>query len=286
MLLAPPVSGALVPTPAINALIGIGVVSAISLVGVLAFLFKALRRHGVLLVLVAFAAGTLLGDSFFHLLPEAVEFYEGFPISLSLLLLLGFLAFFLLEGALRWGHAHGEEAHPHLPHDGPEGAHPAEMRAIIPPATESKIAPFAWTNLVGDGLHNFIDGALIATAFYVDPGVGIATTIAVAAHEIPQELGDFAVLLRAGLRPSRALLYNLLSAFMALLGGGLIILLGLETETLERYALPIIAGGFIYIAAADLVPELHHHTEGRFVPIVLASLLSGMALMASLLLFE
>lgn len=306
MLLTGLVCAEPVPSPEVNTLLGILLVSAISLVGMLAFLVPALRRHGVLLVLVAFAAGTLLGDSFFHLLPEAVAHRGGFPIEIGLLVLGGFLAFFLLEGVLRWGHAHGEEAHPHLPHEharSPPGksqvtglqkpaavvrrADPSPAVAAPAPAPEpAKVAPFAWTNLVGDGLHNFVDGALIATSFYVSPSVGIATTVAVAAHEIPQELGDFAVLLRAGLKPTRALLYNLGSALLAFLGGLLVILLSFEAETLEGFAIPLIAGGFLYIAAADLVPELHHHTEGKLVPIVLVALTAGMALMYALTFLE
>ena len=294
------------PSPEVNTILGVLIVSAISLVGVLAFLLPALRRHGVLLVLVAFAAGTLLGDSFFHLLPHVVEHEGGFPLEVSFLVLAGFLAFFLLEGVLRWGHAHGEEAHPHLPHEharSPSGKSAvsglekpaAVVRRATPPPTDAapvapaepaKVQPFAWTNLVGDGLHNFVDGALIATSFYVSPSVGIATTVAVAAHEIPQELGDFAVLLRAGLKPTRALVYNLGSALLALLGGILVILLSFDAETLEGFAIPLIAGGFLYIAAADLVPELHHHTEGRLVPIVLTALTAGMALMWGLTFLE
>lgn len=282
------------PGPEVSALLGVLVVSAVSLVGAATFVLPALRRHGILLVMVAFAAGTLLGDAFFHLLPEAVESQSGFTMEVTILVLGGFLAFFLLEGALRWGHAHGEEAHPHLAHEAgaPTHPHPSEARAVVPPpgTAGGRIAPFAWTNLVGDGLHNLVDGALIAAAFYVSPVAGLATTIAVAAHEVPQELGDFAVLLRAGLRPRRALSYNLLSAFLAVAGA--LAVIGLSalaptaeafSATAERFALPLIAGGFVYIAAADLVPELHHHTEGKFVPMVLVSLIAGVALMAALL---
>ena len=300
-----PVCVAFVPSPEVNTILGVLIVSAISLVGVLAFILPAIRRHGVLLVLVAFAAGTLLGDSFFHLLPHAVEHEGGFPLEMSFLILAGFLGFFFLEGVLRWGHAHGEEAHPHLPHEharSAPGMSPvtglekpkAVVRRAEPPAEAAaplieepkKVAPFAWTNLVGDGLHNFVDGALIATSFYVSPSVGIATTVAVAAHEIPQELGDFAVLLRSGMKAKVALLYNLGSALLALLGGLLVIALSFDAETIERFAIPLIAGGFLYIAAADLVPELHHHTEGKFVPVVLLAITAGMALMYGLTFLE
>lgn len=247
------------------AILSVLAVSLLSLIGALTFVLGFLRRHFVLLALVAFAAGTLLGDAFFHLIPEAVTSRNGFPAILGVLIVAGFLAFFLLETALRWGHAHGEEAHPH------EVGQPA------------KIAPFAWTNLVGDGLHNFVDGALVAAAYIADVRLGVATTVAVAAHEIPQELGDFAVLLRAGIRPPRALAYNLVSALLALVGAVLILLLPLDVEFVETVAVPLIAGGFVYIAAADLVPELHHHSEGRYVPVILAGLLLGVGSMIGLL---
>lgn len=257
-------------------LLSVLVVSLISLVGAATLSFGALRRHIVLLGLVAVAAGTLLGDSFFHLLPEAVEFRGGFPLGMGVLVILGFLAFFGLETGLRWGHAHGEVGHQ------PEHVHPEGHQAA------AKIAPFAWLNLAGDGVHNFVDGALIATAYAVDPTMvtGVATTVAVAAHEIPQEFGDFAVLLSAGVTPGRALLYNLLSALLAALGAAAILVAPLSGETLEFYAVPLIAGGFLYIAAADLVPELHHHSERRYVPIIVGGFLLGIASMILLLRLE
>lgn len=238
-------------------------VSALSLVGALTLALGFLKRHGVLILLVAFAAGTLLGDSFLHLLPEAVESRDGFTRELGVLVLAGFLAFFLLETGLRWGHAHGEEAHEH--------------------GTPGAVAPFAWTNLIGDGIHNFVDGVIIGAAWIVNPASGIATTIAVAAHEIPQELGDFAVLLRAGIRPAKALLYNLFSALLALAGAALVLSIPDASGKLEMYAAPLIAGGFLYIAAADLVPELHHHTERRYVPLILIGLTLGLFVMWLLL---
>lgn len=250
------------------AILSVVIVSLLSLVGSLTIVLGFLKRHLVLLALVALAAGTLLGDAFFHLIPEAVASRNGFSSTLGILIVTGFLAFFLLETGLRWGHAHGEEAHPHEP---PE------------PGAPEQIAPFAWTNLVGDGLHNFVDGALLAAAYIADIRLGVATTIAVAAHEIPQELGDFAVLLRAGLRPGRALAYNLLSALLALVGTVVILILPLDVESVETVGVPLIAGGFVYIAAADLVPELHHHSQGRYVPVILAGLLLGVGSMIALL---
>jgi zinc and cadmium transporter len=250
-------------------------VSLVSLVGAFLLLTRGGRRHVVLLLMVAFAAGTLFGDAFLHLLPEAVAHSEqGFNLEVGLAILGGFVAFFLLEVGLRWRHSHGEAADPHIPAVGHAGhAHDG-------------VAPFAWTNLIGDALHNFVDGVLIATSYLVDFKLGIATTIAVAAHEIPQELGDFAVLLKAGIRPGRAILYNLGSALIAVLGAVLVLLLPLPSDVIEHWALPLIAGGFIYIAAADLIPELHHHLEGRYVPVILAGLLAGLGVMTGLLFLE
>ena len=145
------------------------------------------------------------------------------------------------------------------------------------------VKPFGWVNLVGDALHNLLDGVIIAAAYLIDTAAGLATTIAVAAHEIPQELGDFAVLVRSGMPVKKALLLNFGSALFALLGAGLVLVLDLPAATLESVALPLIAGAFIYIAAADLVPELHHHSQGKDVAVIVAGLVIGLVLMGLLL---
>lgn len=250
-------------------LASVAIVSLISFTGALALAIPIFRRHTVLVGLVAFAAGALLGDSFFHMLPESAEVWDGFPIQLGVIAIGGFLAFYLLEVVLRWGHAHGEQEHPH--------------EAVL---AATPVAPFAWTNLVGDGIHNFIDGIVVGATYLANPGVGVATTVAVAAHEIPQELGDFAVLRKAGLSVRRALFYNFLSAVVAILGAVLVLIIPIPEETIARYALPLTAGGFLYIAAADLIPELHHHVERRFIPLILVGMTAGIAAMALLLRFE
>lgn len=267
----------------VSVLLSVAVISLISLAGAATLAFTALRRHRVMIILVALAAGTLLGDSILHLLPEALEAWapdggaepagghdaHAFPIQLGLLILGGFFIFFLLEVGLRWGHAHGEPEHA-------PGHDPAHQR----------IEPFGWLNLVGDAVHNFIDGVLIAVAFIANPATGVATAIAVGFHELPQELGDFGVLVRSGMRPARALMYNLLSALLAFVGAGLVLLVGLPEETLAAYALPLIAGGFLYIAAADLIPELHHHSGAREATMVFLAMIIGVLSMASLLALE
>ncbi len=262
----------------IPTLLAVAAVSMVSLIGAAAGA-RFLTRHLVILTLVALAAGSLLGDALLHLLPEAAELWDGFTVPLAALVIAGFLAFFVMESVLRWKHAHGEvlEADAHS-HD--EAAHGHHAKLATPAA---RVAPFAWMNLIGDGVHNFLDGVVIAAAFLVDVPLGIATTVAVALHEIPQELGDFAVLLRAGVPPRRALLYNFLSAVTAFLGAALFLILPLDQTSLERIALPVTAGGFLYIAAADLIPELHHHTGDRHVVLILAGLLGGIGIMFALL---
>ncbi|HET6399519.1 MAG TPA: ZIP family metal transporter [Candidatus Thermoplasmatota archaeon] len=259
-------------------LLAVAVVSVVSLVGAATFLLPRLRTHRVLLFLVALAAGTLVGDAFLHLLPEAEAAWDGGSARVGQIAVLGFTLFFLFEVLLRGRHAHVEAADAHAQeHHGSHGH---------APPTNGRLAPFAYTNLVGDGLHNFLDGAAIATAFLVDTHLGIATTIAVVLHEVPQELADFGVLLRAGLAPRRALLWNFLSGLLAVAGAVTILLLPLSPEVLERIGLPLILGAFLYIAAADLIPELHHHSRGREAWLIVLAFLLGLTIMGGLVLAE
>lgn len=241
-------------------LLSVAIVSLMSLAGALTLSFGLLRRHHVMMFLIALAAGTLIGDAFLHLLPEAAG--DGFTTRLGAILIGGFLLMFAIEGILHRGHGHAEHVDEH--------AH-------------GHVKPFGWINLVGDALHNLIDGIIIASAYLIDTAAGIATTVAVAAHEIPQELGDFAVLVRSGMSVPKALLLNFGSALFALLGAAAVLLADLPAETLEAVALPLIAGAFIYIAAADLVPELHHHSKGSAIAVIVAGLLLGLLLMVALL---
>jgi zinc and cadmium transporter len=258
------------------ALGAVAVVSIVSLVGALALTLPGLRSHRFLLVLVAMAAGTLVGDAFFHLIPEASHSWEGAGLaSMGIWIVAGFLAFFTLEVVLRARHAHVELADAEDGHRHGAGHGHAEA-----------IAPYAWTNLIGDAVHNFLDGAVIAAAFLVDVPTGIATTIAVVIHEVPQELGDFAVLLRAGMGTGKALLFNFGSALLSVLGAVLVLALPFDTEAMATYALPLIAGAFLYIAAADLIPELHHHSRGREASALLAAFIVGIAIMYGVLRLE
>lgn len=244
----------------LNTLAAVFGISCISLAGALTLFFRpdSLRRW--LLVLISFAAGALLGDAFLHLIPEISESETGFDLLASFSLLGGVLAFFILEKVLHWHHSH------------------------VP--SEEVLHPVAVTNLVGDGLHNFLDGAIVAGSFLVSPTLGIATAIAVALHEIPQELGDFGILVHAGMRPARALAFNLLSALAAVLGAVVTLYLAGSFVGVERVLAPVTAGGFVYIASTDLIPELHKEPEAGKSVVQLLALVGGVAVMALLLTFD
>ncbi len=264
------------PDPWIPTLLSVLFVSLLGFVGVLMLVARPLRSHSVLIAVIAAAAGTLMGDAFLHLLPEAVEAQGAFAPRLGFLALAGFLVFFLFESVIRWQHAHGEAAHPH-----------ADETTLNKPGAgpDDRPKPFGLVNLASDGLHNFVDGGIIAATYLVDFQLGAATTLAVAIHEVPTEFGDFGILLKAGIRPAKALLYNFYAALTAVAGALVVLILPSAADVMDTYGVPLIAGAFIYIAAADLVPELHHHGP-RHSPMILLAFLVGVGFMAGLLLLE
>ncbi len=232
-------------------------VSVISFIGVgfLAFSNKILQK--ITMFLVSLSAGTLLGNSFFHLLPEAVHEAENHGeegLGIWLYLIIGIIAFFILEKIIHWRHCHVPtcKEHPH---------HLGKM------------------NLIGDFFHNFFDGIIIAGAFLVNIPLGIATLIAVVAHEIPQEIADFGVLIYAGYSKKKALLLNFLSALSAVLGAALAIVIGSKIEHFGGFIIPFTAGGFIYIATADLIPELKKETAWKKSLVQLLAILFGLLIM-------
>ena len=241
------------------------IVSLVSLVGVITLLWNDKRLHKLLLILVSVSAGTLLGDSFLHLLPETVE-AQGFTPLLSLLLLAGILVFFILEKGI---HAH----HYDVPSSQPVLHKPQKhhLGSLI---------------LLGDGLHNFMDGLAIAAAYLVNVPVGVATTIAVVLHEIPQEIADFGVLLYAGFSKKKALFYNFLSALTAVAGAIVGLILGSKVESSALYILPFTAGGFLYIACSSLIPELHKECGWKESIWQVMAFVAGIAIMVLLLLLE
>jgi zinc and cadmium transporter len=233
----------------IYALASVFVVSLISLVGAVTLSLDARRLERIVFLLVSLAVGALLGGAVIHLIPHAYEALEGDGTLVGLLVLVGVLAFFVLEKFLHWHHDHG-------------AAVAATERATTKPAAHTHhqpVKPFAAMNLVGNAAHNFLDGMVIAAAYLISVPAGVVTTIAVMLHEIPQEMGAFGVLVAGGFQPKRALLYNFLVGLTGVVGAVVSLLLGTIVEGYAAYLLPITAGTFIYVAGSDLIPELHHH---------------------------
>lgn len=214
--------------------LGVLVVSLVSLVGILTLIVKEKILNKILILFVSFSAGSLIGGAFFHLLPETLEMSNNI-ILVFIYLLVGFSLFFALEKILRWHHCHNEDCQDHQ--------HLGGM------------------NLLGDGVHNFLDGMIIFSAFVVGWPLGLVVTLSIILHEIPQEISDFGVLLYSGLSRAKALMYNFISAIISFIGVFLAYFLYLTDKSIENFILPFAAGGFIYIAASDLVPELHKHNK-------------------------
>lgn len=239
--------------------IAVLVVSLVSLSGVLTLAMKKNRIRKFSIFFVSFAVGALFGDVFIHLIPELYE--EGSGEYTSLFILGGILFFLILEKFLHWRHCHVTNSKDH-------------------------VHPMVTSNLIGDAFHNFLDGLLIASAFAVNPTVGVATTVAVVLHEIPQEIGDFGIMIHGGMKVKKALLLNLLSALASVLGVSVFFLLGNMIEGIEQFLLPVAIGGFVYIAGSDLVPELKHETSLKTSLAHLVPVLLGIVIMFGLTLME
>ena len=201
------------------------VISLISLIGILTLSIKQKLLDKIVLYLVAFSAGALIGGAFLHLIPETIEL---FGTNLFQYVILGFIIFLFTEKILKWRHCH---------------------------KLNCKIHTFAYMNLIGDAIHNFIDGIIIGASFVMSKTLGIASAIAIAFHEIPQEIGDFGVLLHGGFNKKTAIFYNFIVATTAISGGIIGYFLSSFVSSSTKYLLPFAAGGFLYIAASDLVPE-------------------------------
>ncbi len=240
-------------------LISVIAVSLISLIGILALLLRADVKK-ITFILMSFAVGGLFGDAFIHLVPEAFEKIDN-RLEVALFILAGLLLFFVLEKFLRWRHGHLSEDEPH-------------------------IQPVVTMNLISDGVHNMIDGMIIGATYMVSIPVGLATTLAVVLHEIPHELGNFGVLVHGGLPVKKAILFNFFSALTAILGTILSLVIGPHIEGYTVSLIPITAGGFIYIAGSDLIPEMHRETKLSNSLLQFALILIGVGIMAVLVLFE
>jgi len=244
--------------------ISVLIVSAISLVGIFTLSMREAVLRKYVLVLVSVAIGALLGDAFLHIIPESIEMFGG---SLSgLMVLFGIFSFFLIEKFLHWHH--------HFRNESEDDKHRKDTH------------PVGRLVLLSDGVHNFLDGIIIAASYMASPSVGVATTIAVILHEIPQEIGDFGVLIHAGYAKRRALMLNFFSALLAVLGAALALALGAAAESLVSWAVPAAAGGFIYIASADLIPELHKNREQENFALEVLGIILGVTAMYLLLSLE
>ena len=256
-------------TTVILALVSVIAVSLVSLVGLATIAMDETRVHRLATLFVSFAVGALLGDAFIHLIPEAFAgpVQSRAALGPSLLILGGMMVFFIVEKLLR--HQHGV-LHEHY-HGQPELRRP-ELAAI---------------NILGDAIHNFIDGVVIGASYLVSPLLGLSTTIAVLLHEIPQEFGDFGILIHSGLTVRKAVLLNLASASVAILGTVLSLLAGaVAQETITTSLVPLTAGGFVYLAAADLIPELQHDRSLRALVVQTVLITLGIAVMGLLTFIE
>jgi zinc and cadmium transporter len=243
-------------SPILLIILSVLIVSLISLIGILFIFLKRKTLDKLLIFLVSLSVGSLLGGAFLHLIPEIIN-GTGFSLSVSFLILGGIILFFVIENFIHWRHCHipTSKEHPH---------HLGTM------------------NLIGDGLHNLIDGLIISASYFVSIPVGIATTLAVITHEIPQEIGDFGVLLYAGYSKRKALFFNFLSALTAMIGAIIGIIFAEKSSIFVYIVMPLAVGGFLYIAGSDLIPEIHKQQEKKFSFRNLAGILLGILIMYAL----
>lgn len=233
------------------ALIASVVVSLISLVGAVALIIKDDLLKKIIIFAVAFAAGGLIGGAFFDLIPEASAYLKDINL-LSVYIIAGFMVFFIIEKYLHWRHCHTPECSVHR---------------------------FTYLNIVGDIVHNFLDGLIIGTVFLVDIKVGIAATLAIIFHEIPHEIGNFTILVYGGYSKLKALFFNFLSSLFAIAGTLAGYYLAGKISGFCTVLLPLAAGGFLYIAACDLIPELHKEEDGKRSALIMITFSLGIILM-------
>ena len=247
-------------TTYIYAFISVLVVSLVSLVGVFSLSLKEEIIRKYISLFISLAVGALLGDAFIHLIPETFKNPLN-HVSTSLLIIAGILLFFVIEKFLHWHH-HEDDTE------------------------ENHIHPVGKLLLFTDGFHNFIDGIIIGVSFLVSVPIGIATTLAVILHEIPQEIGDFAVLIHSGYSTKKALWLNFFSALAAIIGLIFALIFGNLAEIFTLWVLPIAAGGFIYIAVADLIPELQKTKELKYSILQIIAVMIGILAMLVLVFLE
>lgn len=235
-------------------------VGLISLGAVALIFLHEKNLKNLLIHFVGFSTGAIFGDVFIHIFPQIAK-ETGFTFDISLFVLGGIILGFLTEKIICWRHCHV-------------------------PVSVNHVHTFVIMNIVGDVVHNFIDGMIIAASYLTNISVGLATTMAVVFHEIPHELGNFGVLLHGGFSKQKALIYNSLTAFMAILGALMTLIFSVGLRSAPIYLTAIAAGNFIYIAGSDLIPELHKDESIKNGLTQLIFLLLGVFVMSTLLIFE
>jgi zinc and cadmium transporter len=240
-------------------LLSVIVVSVLSLIGISLFSLSHKAFHEIVSGLVALAVGALFGDAFLHLLPDAYQ-GNGSHSQASLFIIAGILLFFALENFLHWRHQHSDE--------------------------HEKIHPYGYLNIIADMTHNFIDGLIIGASYLVGMKLGVATSLAVMFHEIPHEFSNFGILVRSGFTKRRALFLNFLTALTALAGGVIAWWVGGRMEGFIQVLIPLTAGGFIYIAGSDLVPQLHQDVKTLRALVQFLAILAGVGIMYLVKLLE
>jgi len=241
-----------------SSLLAVLVVSLISLVGILSLSIKDNILNKILPFLISFSGGALLGDTFLHLIPELSE--EGFSTNLGLTFLGAIVFFFLMEKFIHVHHSHT--------------SHNEEVHSMV------------YVTQLGDTLHNFIDGMVIAGSFLVSPALGVASTVAIILHEIPQEIGNFGILIHGGWSKGKAILMNFASALSAFVGALIVLYSTLPLEIMTPYLLAIAGANFLYLALSDIIPEIQGEQRPGVILMHAVMLIIGMGLMAVLLLVE
>jgi len=235
----------------VYALIASIAVSLISLVGLVALIIKDDILHKIIIFMVAFAAGSLIGGAFLDIIPEAAEYIPNMT-HLFLYVILGYVLFFIIEKYLHWRHCHDSHCEVHR---------------------------FTYLNIMGDIIHNFGDGLIIGAIFLTDVNAGIAVTLAIISHEIPHEIGNFTVLVYGGYSKLKALFFNFLTALFAIVGTLVGYYFASKIHGFSTIIFPLAAGGFIYIASCDLIPELHKETDGKRSALIMVTFSLGIILM-------
>lgn len=244
----------------VYAFLSVLVVSLISLIGILSFGVNSSFLKKILIYMISFSAGALFADVFIHMLPEIVE-STGFSLGVSFMVVFGIVMSLVLEKIIHWRHCHM-------------------------PITSHHVHPFSIMSLVGDALHNFIDGIIIGASYLLSIPIGIATTVAVIFHEIPQEIANFGVLVHGGFSRSRALLMNFVTSLTAFFGLLIVLVIGSRIEGIVSYLIAFAAGNFIYIAGSDLIPELHKENKLTQSLIQIFSFVLGVGVIALLIFLE